>query len=179
MYSPAIVYSSQSVVKKRAVPQSPSTPSTVKQPTGLELFKSVSDSFVEQIDIQLRATLYSLTAGDTKDVKSTLQHMRIAVKDFHTQSDSAYNKAKLQASAASQKISHLQQYTSNLSTLKNNLELKVKSFEQQLADVMKEEMPDDSIFNEDFEDSDPVSEEDELLRKKKKGDPQGDTANAD
>ena len=58
MYSPVSVHSSQSSVKKGAM--SSSTPSSVRNPTGLEIFKSLSDKFLGQIDIQLRASLYSL-----------------------------------------------------------------------------------------------------------------------
>ena len=174
MYSPVSMHSSQSSVKKGAM--SSSTPSSVRNPTGLETFKSLSDKFLGQIDIQLRASLYSLTTGDTTDVKSTLEHMRSAIKEFQSESDIAYNKAKLQSSAATQKMGHLNQYNSELSQQKNKLELKVKSLEQQLADILSETLPDDSVFDEDF--VEPLTE-DELPNIKKKDDPETDTSNAD
>ena len=102
--------------------------------------------------------------------------MRSAIKELQGESDIAYNKAKLQSSAATQKMGHLNQYNSELSQQKNKLELKVKSLEQQLADILNETLPDDSVFDEDFDE--PLTE-DELPNKKKKDDPETDTSNAD
>ena len=46
-------------------------------------------------------------------------------------------------------MGHLNQYNSELSQQKNKLELKVKSLEQQLADILSETLPDDSVFDEE------------------------------
>lgn len=129
-----------------------STP--VKKASGLECLRLNIDSFTEQMDTQIRASLYSYSVGDTKDIKNTLESMRHALKDFQSQAHSSLKMARLRNASDNQKIASLQQQSSNLSMENKTLQHKVQSLQKKQVDmVVKEQIQDESMFDEDFEDT--------------------------
>ena len=138
--------SASTPVKPSAYQSSPVVSSESSEKPSLEQLTTGIESFCQQVDTQLRATLYSQSIGDGPDVQKTLQAMQRAVKEFTKQSVQLGKDAMLKNNAQTQKIAFLQQHINYLLTEKADLSLQKINLERNLqqaqerAEVLEQEL---------------------------------------
>jgi len=138
--------SASTPAKPSAYQSSPVAISEHSEKSSLEQLTTGIESFCQQVDTQLRATLYSQSIGDGPDVQKTLQAMQRAVKEFTKQSVQLGKDAMLKNNAQTQKIAFLQQHINYLLTEKADLSLQKINLERKLqqaqerAEVLEQEL---------------------------------------
>jgi cell division protein FtsB len=135
----------------------------------IKLLQMTVDNFKDQMDTQMRASLYSISVNDTVDVNSTIVSMRRTLQDFHKRMVVSLKDVLLRNSANSQKISVMQQHIAHLTREKNDLNQKVNKLEENLNRLtqFKEIIPDAESLEQAFKDVDDAFSEDDGPPQKK------------
>lgn len=141
--------------EKEIAKQSPSKTSDLNN------LQMTVESFANQIDTQLRATLYSVSSENMEEVNKTMLSMRETVKDFQKNAQSALRETRIRWSEEIQ-----DKYLLTLE--KNELLERVKVLEEELEALkFSKEVPDKSSLENAFKDSDASFDTDGCDPKKK------------